>query len=465
MRLWWSGVTLLVSATGLVAQGTTGAAPPVRRSTVLVRPPASIAREPELTATRPPSAVSAAAAPSVVATPTRTPSLVTAAARVQAQPAPGTGATATVRVPEAATALARHYYGARTARVAVRDARSVTVFLRDSARLEPAPPGLGVADGVALPVRFLTVDSASGDVMALKPWLDDGGGLRFDSRRNAYVATLRMGVRDTLNARRPRALAPPVRFSVVAAADSVLPERIEIGETNVFTTSARVVTTRRDRAVRVSVWPDFADHGIDVWIPYRMDTLLVRVDRGRIDGLGLEDATVTVSVPAGALAPTDSVAVTLSTSRGRLTTQTLYPKGGTPASTTLHSDGLGDVTLSAQAATLVEGTTTLSFGLPTGLLWGGLIGALMGSGLVLTRERRRSRRGVPWVVGSGVLAGLVVAVIVAIGAIKLPGFDIPTGSGFFIALLGGVLGGYVGPKGLEALVPAMKAGREPTPAG
>jgi hypothetical protein len=445
--------------------------PPLRRSTVLVRKPATEAAQPA--AERPASALPASAAPAATMKPTLSSALVSAAKRVTAATATGSspagsgsGAAAITAPPatvnEAATRLARHYYGTRAGAVTVRDGKSVTVWLRDSARLEKAPPGLGVAEGVALPVRFLSVDSATGDVMALKPWFDDGGGLRYDSRRNAYIATIRMGVRDTLNASRARALSPAVRFSVVGAADSITPERIEIGETNVFTTSARLIASRRDVAMRVTIWPDFSDRGVDLWIPYRHDTLQVRVDRGRIDGLGLEEVTVSVAVPPGALAPEDSVAVMLQTSRGTFDTQTLYPKGATPATTRLRSEGIGTITITARSPALDDGVTTMQFTTPMGLLNGGLIGALMGSGLITLRERRRnSRRSLRYVIASGLLTGLVVALVVAIGVLKLPGLDLPSGSGSLVALLAGVVGGYIGPKGLEGLIPALRSGRTP----
>lgn len=455
-----------------VAQGTrteAAAAPPaLRRSTVLTRAPTT---ERAIPTARPASALPQAAAPTIPMRRTRPPALVTAATRLD-RTATGAGAGSAggssptpASVSDAATKLAKYYYGAHTGKVIVRDEQSATILLTDSARLEPAPPGLGVADGVALPVRFLSVDSATGQMMALKPWFDDGGGLRYDSRRNAYVGTIRIGVRDSLNATRPRLLSPAVRFSIVASADSITPERLEIGETNVFTTSARLTTTRRDAAMRVTVWPDFSDRGVDLWIPYRRDTLLVRVDRPRVDGLGLESAMITVAVPPGALAPEDSVAVMLQATRGSFDVQTVYPKGTTPATARLRSDGIGALTVTASAPTLDTGSTTMEFTIPTGLLTGGLIGALMGSGLITLRERRRgSSRNLGAVIGSGLLAGSVVAVIVAIGVMKLPGLDLPSGSGSLVALLAGVVGGYIGPKGLEGLIPALKAGQDPPPA-
>ncbi|MCU0634926.1 MAG: hypothetical protein MUE41_08640 [Gemmatimonadaceae bacterium] len=464
----------------LVAQGgTTGTAAATRlRSSVLLRPPVTetLATPPR---TRPASALPAAAAVTRVRS-NESAGLMTAARRVRdrvdasppsaiVQPGPprpaGQGAMP-LTVQDAATQLARELYGTKAARVAVRDARMATVFLDDTLRKEAAPPGLGVGEGVSLPVRFVAVDSASGDLMALKPWFDDGGGLRYDSRSASYVATLRLGVRDSLRSARARLLTPPVRFSIVAAADSIEPARVEIGETNVFVSSARLVSTRRAAAVQVELWPDFAEQSLTVWVPFRRDTVLVAVDRPTADGLGLDALRVTVAVPPGAIAPDDSIAVMLQASRGTLDEQTLYPTGARPASTRLRSAGVGRVQITARSAALDDGLTTARFTAPLGLVAGSVIGALVGSLLLLLRERtasRRRHRGA--LIASGVLSGMIIALVIAIGVLKLPGLELPSGSGTLVALLAGVIGGYVGPKGLETLIPALSAGRTNAPTG
>ncbi|MCU0649776.1 MAG: hypothetical protein MUF00_17430 [Gemmatimonadaceae bacterium] len=434
-----AALLLLLVATGLPAQPASTAAPAVRtRTSVLLRPPIGVR---DTGTSRRPASVTGVSA------------------------AMGTQPVALARDSSSSTMrLARELYGARARALTLRNTQRVMVFLDDSARIERAPPGLGVAEGVALPVRFVARDSATGDLMALKPWFDDGGGLRYDSRTASYVATLRLGVRDSLNGTRTRPLTPAVRFSIVAAADSVAPGTVALEETNVFTQSARLVTTRRDAAMRVEIWPDFAEQSIKVWVPFRRDTLLVAVDRPRVDGLGLDALTVTVAVPPGALASDDSIAVMLQSSRGTLEQQTLYPKGNAPATTRLRSAGIGAVSITARSAALDDGVTTTRFTAPLGLLAGAALGALAGSAMLILRDRTRSRRKhlVP-VLASGILSGLVVALVVALGVLNLPGLDLPAGSGSLVALLAGVIGGYVGPKGLEALMPSLAAGRTAAP--
>lgn len=391
-----------------------------------------------------------------------------------ARPTPVPTATDTTPAKPPATAkaaaqqLATQLYGprAKLATVNVINERTASVWVGDAAVKQPAPPGLDVSEGVALPFRYISVDPKSGEVMALKPWFDDGGGLRYDSRSGAYVATLRIGLRDTLHATQGRALSPKIRLSVAAAADSVTPEILEIGETNVFITKARLLTRRIASAMRVTVWPDFSDRGVDLWIPFQPDSVIVRVDHESIDGFGLGEANVTVELSPGAAAPGDSIAVALESTNGTFATGPIvYPKGAGPVVTKLRSSGMGAQVITARAGVLIAGTQRIDFGFPTGLFFGGALGALLGAGMLAMRERNRPEsKGIGWLIASGLIAGLLIALIAAVGVAKIPGFDLPAGGSALVSLLAGALGGYVGPKGMESLFGAFSAGKKPAPA-
>jgi hypothetical protein len=93
-----------------------------------------------------------------------------------------------------------------------------------------------------------------------------------------------------------------------------------------------------------------------------------------------------------------------------------------------------------------------------------LFGALIGSALSVMRERKRVRRkslGIFFT--SGALTGLVIALIVAVGVIRIPGFELASGGAALVSLLAGVLGGYIGPKGLERIVPSFASARPAKP--
>lgn len=424
--------------------------PPVRRpvdaSSVLERPPIATAAAPQ----QPPAA--APRRPSAFA-------LAAPLARMDVDSQAGDE--------KAAARLADRLYGskAQLTTLHVLSPNTASVWVGDSATKEKAPPGLDVAEGVVLPFRYMRVDEATGATMALKPWFDDGGGLRYDSKRRAYVATLRIGLRDTLSRARAR-LTPSIVMSVGAAADSIAPERLEFSETNVFTTQSRLVTSRVNGPMRVIVWPDFASDSVELWVPLVPDYVQVRVDKPVITGFGLSSTNVTVSLSPGAIAAEDSLAVTLSSTAGEFEgSSVVYPKGATPVTVKLRSDGIGQNTITATADPFVAGTRDIRFAFPFGLAIGALVGALIGSALSVMRERKRVvRKSLGVFFASGVLTGLVIALIVAVGVFKIPGFELATGGTALVSLLAGVLGGYVGPKGLEGLAAPFRSGRPAPPA-
>ncbi len=428
------------------------------RSSVLLRAPITAAAQPAVQ--RPAVALPAAVRPMIIVLPSKPSVFATAPQLAQLD------SSATPQA--AASSLATALYGAaaQLGTLTLLSANTASVWVSDSAVKQKAPPGLDVDEGVVLPFRYMRVDEQTGQVMALKPWFDDGGGLRYDSRRRAYVATLRIGLRDTLSgasARRP--LSPAIHLSIGAAADSVSPERLEISETNVFTTHSRLVASRVNGPMRVTVWPDFAPDGVELWIPLVPDYVQVRVDKPSIAGFGLSVANVTVSLSPGALAPGDSLAVTLASTGGSFEGGPIvWPKGDAPATVKLRSDGVGQKTITATAEPFVAGTTPIEFGFPRGLVGGAMMGAVIGSALAVLRERKRVlRKSLSIFFASGLLTGIVVALIAAVGAVRIPGFELAAGGTALVSLLAGVLGGYVGPKGLESIVSPFRAGRAAPP--
>ena len=460
------------------------------RSTVQLAPPDSTVALRVLT--RPPvSAVSTVAASgAVVVAPTAATPLspLVLAARKRAatmpmppsrNPAPGVPQdTATSRTQpafatdstpiDAARTLAAAYYGshARLATVRVTSDGSAGVWVGDRPEKQKAPAGLDVAEAVVLPFRYVAVNQKSGEVMALKPWFDDGGGLRYDSRLGGYVATLRVGLRDTLHVNRPAVLTPKIRMSVAAVADSVSPELLEIGETNVFITKTRLVSRRATQGMQVTLWPDFSDRGVDVWINVHPDTLIVQATPESIAGFGLDETTITVTLPSGAVAPNDTIAVRLRSAVGAFVNDVVVkPTGSTPASIKLRSRGMALDTISASAGLLVGGAARVDYVFPGSLVFGGLFGAILGAVLLAVRDRRRPEAtGFGWVMLSGMLTGFLLALIAAVGAAKFTGLALSAGGGTIVSIIAGALGGYVGPKGLEKLVSVFGAGSEVVPA-
>lgn len=427
------------------------------RSSVILRAPSAVA---QTAVTRPSAALPPAAAPIDGNEPAMS-TLVRAARARQPEPA---GVTELQSAESAATSLAMSLYGskAQIPSLTLLSRNTATVWVGDSPVKEKAPPGLDVEEGVVLPFRYISVDEETGEVMALKPWFDDGGGLRYDSRARAYVATLRIGLRDTLStATSRRVIEPAIHLSIGAAADSIDPERLEIRETNVFTSRSRLVTTRVGGPMRVTVWPDFAPEGVELWIPVVPDSIYL-IGAPSINGFGLGETRLTVALSQGAIAPGDSLPVTLRSALGAefIGGPVVWPKVDAPAEVVVRSSGVGKDVISAYAGPLIAIDHDIRFTFPYGLVLGGLLGALMGSALSVMRERKRVvRKSLGIFFASGALTGLVIALIVAVGVIRIPGFELASGGAALVSLLAGVLGGYIGPKGLERIVPSFASAR------
>ncbi len=378
-------------------------------------------------------------------------------------PTPAPPPTRIVTPQQAARQLASGLYGAsaQPASIRVLNPRTASVWVGETAVKEKAPPGLGAAEGIALPFRFVRVDSAGGDTLALKPWLDKGNGLRYDARRRAFVATITIGLRDTLHAGRGRTLTPPIRLSVAASADTIRPKLLEITETNVFQTTVELVALRFDTLMRVQIWPDFSPREVSLWLAFQRDTLVLEGPNST-SRFGLGQVQLAVSAPTGAIPPGDSVAVTIQSERG---TDVTYIRDGVPSFVRIPSTERARDTFTASAPRFSQAKWTVAYAFPFALLGGAVLGALLGAGLNMLRERGRpDTPAAVWVILSGLLAGVIVALVVALGVVRIPGFALPEGGSAAVSLLAGTLGGYVGPKGIEALFSAFGAGRASKPA-
>lgn len=469
-----SRATLVMFLSLLLSNGVQSQVTAIRRtqSAVVLRPTDSLAvqrklRRPILTTVQQP--------PVVATQPDRTSPLVVAAVPdVRVRPAAvapkdSTRKPAPAVTPQAAAIqLATALYGkkAQTASVRVINDRTASVWVGDAPVKEKAPPGLDAAEGVALPFRFVRVDSAAGDTMALKPWLDQGNGLRYDASRRAFVATIRVGLRDTLHVGRGRALAPAIRLSVAASADTVTPELLEIKETNIFSSTVRLVARRADTLMRVTIWPDFTDREVSIWLKFRRDSLQLTAQPRAIARYGLGEVTLTISAPPGSIAPGDSVAVRLSSQRGTVTQgPVVYLKDGVPAVVQMRSTEMAGDSITVSADSFGDASQRIDYEFPTGLTLGALLGALLGTGMLVLRERSRpDAPGIGWMTASGLIAGLLTALIAAVGIVKIPGFELPATGSAVVSLLAGALGGYIGPKGIEALFKVFGAGRSEKPA-
>src|SRR2546426_371545 len=99
--------------------------------------------------------------------------------------------------------------------------------------------------------------------------------------------------------------------------------------------TVRLVAATHDDVVTVHIRPSFEPNGVDARIPLRRPLVLATLTPKRIDGYGLETATLTIVGSAGV--PKESLAVSLDAERGALGAL----RGGGGAERPGRSRGLG----------------------------------------------------------------------------------------------------------------------------
>jgi hypothetical protein len=321
-------------------------------------------------------------------------------------------------------------------------------------RLEKAPPGLGLKQGISLDFRIAGVNPRTHAPMLLKPWVGiEGGGMRrLPGRPSAFATFVRVGLRDSLDPNDPRPLAPAVRLYLAATVDSLAPPDLSIDSTNRYDYRARVATLVDADTVRLELWGSDAVKTV-IAIPFVHPALALDADRTRVPGFGLGVATLHVTIPAGAVPEGDSVPVSVRSTRGgTLERSVVYARGGGTAELRVRSGGIAHDSIIARAPGLMAAGTGIDYAFPTAFLVATLVGALLGGLMSFLQGRKKPLRVLPRALLVGLPSGILLAIAVGALGIKLQGFapDLPGGEA--LVLFVAALGAFGGAKGLGKLV-------------
>lgn len=270
----------------------------------------------------------------------------------------------------------------------------------------------------------------------------EGGGLRFRASEGAFIGTLLVGLEDVDHPEADETLPAAVHVQLVADADSVAPGELSLSHTNV--SSFQPVTVKQIEArdsLRVHVRPDFDPAGTDIWLPVQRSQITLKPSPVRIQGFGLEVATLVAELPPGSRP--DGQVVFTSTMGNPQPNQAAARSGVVTSS--IRSRGSGLARITADCPPLLSGEAEIDFQWPLAFLiaalLGGALGGFAGQRATPRKTGRTSlRHGL-----SGVAVGIIVAAAYAAGMNLLPaslvvGTNVSEAAVFVIAALGGVLG-------------------------
>lgn len=299
----------------------------------------------------------------------------------------------------------------------------------------------------------LTVAGTGGRAHRLRALVEvEGGGLRYDPARRAYVGTVVIGLVDEDNPGDVRPLGDSVYVQITGNVRSVRPVLLD----NVnFPFSQVELATDDPRAdsVLVRVRPSFDPRGVPMWIPVQLARLTLQASPERLAGFGLEKSELIIHSPG-----VDSIPVTIASQRGKPRPNRLWVTA-TGGVAQLRSAGVGDDVVTVMSGPYT-GRIRLRYHWPVAFLLAALLGGLVGGVLnALSTNRKSDVRTIGFLGVQGALTGLMAAVLYAVGINVLNWApDAEYGEALMFALA--FIGGLMGPRIFDRFLPKLSVGRK-----
>jgi len=291
---------------------------------------------------------------------------------------------------------------------------------------------------VDLPNRYLTLQANSTALLNLGLRVSVlGGGLRFNPAQNAFTGDVLVGLEDSARPHERIRLSGPLEVQVIGDAEHIEPGLLRFTHTNVPFERVHLQARSPGDTLRVVVQPVFDPTGVPTGVPVIRSALRIRVSPARIQGFGLETATLSVSADdelRGRLA-------VLTTNSGRLAADTVRLTEGV-ALTTIRSAGWGPAHVEGEVGSVARGEVDVYYVFPWSFLVAGILGGAIGALVRMRRVGHREGRSFAADMALGSAAGLLAAVALALG-VNLTGIDLNVRFGeaavFLVSALGAAL--------------------------
>jgi hypothetical protein len=271
-----------------------------------------------------------------------------------------------------------------------------------------------------------------------------GGGLRPAPDGAEFGGEVFVALEDRTDPGRTYRLPVAIEVLVTAPVDRVEPGQVELAATNSWR-SIRLSSAAAPDEFQVKLRSPTDPEGVELAVSTVRPRLRVEVSPQRIQGLGLELATVNVS--AEDLAQPRGRKVTLSSTGGSLTPTEVQLDEQGMAQAQIRSVAVGTTQVVARSPSFSAGTSAaVSFTAPWPFILATLLGGAVGAVLRLFQPGQRAsgrRRPLAVDVALGMAGGLVTAVLYAVGVNLLPVTPTATAGEALVFGLAAV-GGYLG---------------------
>ena len=282
-----------------------------------------------------------------------------------------------------------------------------------------------------------------GQEVRFRPIIETTGGLHVAQDADGFQGNVFVGLVDLRNPAAAYKLPRPISLLVTGQADSVAPRQLEIAHTNLpFTEVVLGARDPRDQ-LELQLIASGTTERATVMIPVVRPRLEVGAARPVIHGFGMESVEITLRA-VGLRRPAGRI-VTVSSDRGSISPVRVPLDDQGTGVTTLRSVSVGNAVVAASSPPLVPASSApVRFAWPFAPLLTAIVGGTIGAYIArVQRGRIRSRRALRSVLLVGLLTGIVVVVLYAVGVNVLPISPTATaGEALTFAL--SAVGGYLG---------------------
>jgi hypothetical protein len=305
---------------------------------------------------------------------------------------------------------------------------------------EVAPMTSGASEAWSLGFGFIGV-TPSGQEIRFRPVIESTGGLALSKNASGFQGRIYVGLRDSNNPSAAYPLPQPISLLVDGQADELVPRQLTIDHTNLPFAEVSIGAQDPPDAIAFSLIAAGTSERATVSLSVVRPRLELIPARTLIQGLGLETAMVSVRAvglpsPEGRLVTVTSDFASVDPTNVRLDDQGV-------GTTTVRSVSFGTASIRAASPPLTPATTPIEFSWPVAFLVASVLGGVAGAALARFQRSGSRKKGFQVVLIRGVLTGLIVVALYAIGVNVLPVQPTATAGevlAFALAAVGGFLG-------------------------
>ena len=279
-------------------------------------------------------------------------------------------------------------------------------------------PPIASKTGNAWSVGFGFIGIApDGREVRFRPVIESAGGLALAGDAGRFQARIFVGLRDNKDPAASYPLPQPVSLLVSGQADELLPRQFSMDHTNLPFTEITIASSNPTDPTEFTLIAAGTSERATVGLPVVRPRLELVPGRSQIQGLGLETSTVSVR------------AVGLPDPKGRLITVSSDFASVDPTQVSLDAQGVGTATvrsvsfgkasIKAESPPLAPAAVPIYFSWPISFLVTTVLGGLLGVSLAHFQGPRR-KKNFSTVLIRGVLTGIIVGALYAVGVNVLP---------------------------------------------